>query len=141
MESKIRTTPPCVFVSMSVIPFTVRLNDFCGEEITRSDLPEEMLPAFDEDENFADDKDSALLDELFSVDEDFASLEDDSFFAEELLGAEPDDSSFDELEEITELLLAGICDELDSADDDKTEEEDSSLELLDCGSLDSPYLE
>jgi len=157
-----RTLPPCVLESVIVMPFTARLKVFCGVAITKSDFCEELLFAFDdeedfaEDEDFADDEVSALLDELFSDEEDFASLEEDSCFAEELLettldelcfseeleggATELEDSSFEELDDFSELLL-GACDELDSTDDDETDEDDSALELLGCELLDSPYLE
>ena len=130
------------------MPFTARLNVFCGAAITKSDFCEELLFAFD-DEDFAEDED-------FADEDDFASLEEDSCFAEELLGTtldelcfseeleggatELEDSSFEELDDFSELLL-GACDELDSTDDDETDEDDSALELLDCELLDRPYLE
>ena len=139
------------------MPFTARLNVFCGGAITKFDFSEELLVAFD-DEDFAEDEDFADEDELFSDDEDFALLEEDSCFAEELLGTTLDELCFSEELEggATELLLdsslllrmtseeellAGICDELDSTDDDEIDEDDSVLELLDCEMLDSPYLE
>ena len=120
------------------MPFTARLNVFCGGAITKFDFSDELLFAFE--------------------DEDFASLEEDSCFAEELLGTTLDELCFSEELEggATELLLdsslllrmtseeellAGICDELDSTDDDETDEDDSALELLDCELLDSPYFE
>ena len=137
-----RTLPCCVLESVTVIPFTARLKVFCGGAITKFDFSDELLFAFD-DEDFAED-------------EDFASLEEDSCFAEELLGTtldelcfseeleggatELEDSSFEELDDFSELLL-GACDELDSTDDDETDEDDSALELLDCELLDSPYFE
>ncbi|OWV26522.1 hypothetical protein B7988_04990 [Fibrobacter sp. UWB1] len=131
------------------MPFTARLNVFCGGAITKFDFSDELLFAFD-DEDFAED-------------EDFASLEEDSCFAEELLGTTLDELCFSEELEggATELLLdsslllrmtseeellAGICDELDSVAEllDTTGaelEDDSAPELLDCELLDSPYLE
>ena len=126
------------------MPFTARLKAFCGVAITKFDFSDELLFAFD-DEDFAED-------------EDFASLEEDSCFAEELLGTTLDELCFSEELEggATELLLdsslllrmtseeellAGICDELDSTDDDETDEDDSALELLDCKLLEKPYLE
>ena len=118
------------------MPFTARLKAFCGVAITKFDFSDELLFAFD-DEDFAED-------------EDFASLEEDSCFAEELLGTtldelcfseeleggatELEDSSFEELDDFSELLL-GACDELDSTDDDETDEDDSALELLDVAEL------
>jgi hypothetical protein len=132
------------------MPFTARLNVFCGGAITKFDFSDELLFAFD-DEDFAEDED-------FADEDDFASLEEDSCFAEELLGTTLDELCFSEELEggATELLLdsslllrmtseeellAGICDELDSTDDDETDEDDSVLELLDCKLLDSSYLE
>ena len=132
------------------MPFTARLNVFCGAAITKSGFCEELLFAFD-DEDFAEDED-------FADEDDFASLEEDSCFAEELLGTTLDELCFSEELEggATELLLdsslllrmtseeellAGICDELDSTDDDETDEDDSALELLDCELLNSPYFE
>ena len=124
------------------MPFTARLNVFCGGAITKFDFSDELLFAFD-DEDFAED-------------EDFASLEEDSCFAEELLGTtldelcfseeleggatELEESSFEELDDFSELLL-GACDELDSTDDDEIDEDDSVLELLDCELLDRPNFE
>ena len=124
------------------MPFTARLNVFCGGAITKFDFSDELLFAFD-DEDFAED-------------EDFASLEEVSCFAEELLGTtldelcfseeleggatELEDSSFEELDDFLELLL-GACDELDSTDDDEIDEDDSVLELLDCEQLDRPNFE
>ena len=124
------------------MPFTARLNVFCGGAITKFDFSDELLFAFD-DEDFAED-------------EDFASLEEDSCFAEELLGTtldelcsseeleggatELEESSFEELDDFLELLL-GACDELDSTDDDEIDEDDSVLELLDCEQLDRPNFE
>ena len=118
------------------MPFTARLNVFCGGAITKSDFSDELLFAFD--------------------DEDFASLEEDSCFAEELLGTtldelcsseefeggatELEESSFEELDDFSELLL-GACDELDSTDDDEIDEDDSVLELFDCELLDRPNFE
>ena len=133
------------------MPFTARLKVFCGVAITKFDFSDELLFAFDDDEDFAEDED-------FADEDDFASLEEDSCFAEELLGTTLDElCSSEELEGgATELLLdsslllkmtseeellAGICDELDSTDDDETDEDDSALELLDCELLDRPYLE
>ena len=132
------------------MPFTARLNVFCGGAITKFDFSDELLFAFD-DEDFAEDED-------FADEDDFASLEEDSCFAEELLGTTLDELCFsEELEGGTiellldsslllrmtseEELLAGICDELDSTDDDETDEDDSALELLDCKLLEKPYLE
>ena len=77
-----------------------------------------------------------------------ASGEEDSCFAEELLGTTLDELCFSEeleggateLEDFSELLL-GACDELDSTDDDEIDEDDSVLELLDCELLDNPYFE
>jgi hypothetical protein len=137
------------------MPFTARLNVFCGGAITKFDFSDELLFAFD-DEDFAEDED-------FADEDDFASLEEDSCFAEELLGTTLDELCFSEELEggATELLLdsslllrmtseeellAGICDELDSVAEllDTTGaelEDDSAPELLDCELLDSPYLE
>ena len=86
------------------MPFTARLNVFCGGAITKFDFSDELLFAFD-DEDFAED-------------EDFASLEEVSCFAEELLGTTLDELCFseelEEFEAISELLLDSISDELDS---------------------------
>ena len=75
------------------MPYTARLNVFCGGAITKFDFSDELLFAFD-DEDFAED-------------EDFASLEEDSCFAEELLGTTLDELCFSEELEggATELLL------------------------------------
>ena len=134
--------------SVIVIPFTARLKAFCGGAITKFDFSDELLFAFD-DEDFAEDED-------FADEDDFASLEEDSCFAEELLGTtldelcfseeleggttELEESSFEELDDFSELLL-GACDELDSTDDDEIDEDDSVLELLDCELLDRPNFE
>ena len=127
------------------MPFTARLKVFCGVAITKSDFCEELLFAFDDEEDFAEE-------------DDLASLEEDSCFAEELLDTTLDELCFsEELEGGTiellldsslllrmtsdEELLAGICDELDSTDDDEIDEDDSVLELLDSELLDIPYFE
>ena len=132
--SKMRTLPPCVLESVTVIPFTARLKVFCGAAITKFDFSDELLFAFD-DEDFAEE-------------DDLASLEEDSCFTEELLDTTLDElcsseeleGGATELEDFSELLLE-ICDELDSTDDDEIDEDDSVLELLDCELLEKPYWE
>ena len=129
-----RTTPPCVLESVSVMPFTVRLN--IGRTAFHAiSVPfEELLFTFDEedDSDFAEDEVSALLEE--------DSSEELDAITELLL-----DSSLLLRMTSEEELLAGICDELDSAsellDSTGVELEDSTLELLDWELLESPYLE
>ena len=75
-----RTTPPCVLESMSVMPFTVRLNVGCTVFQTTFVFFEELLFALDEDEDFAEEDFTeelltALLEELFFDDEDDFALE------------------------------------------------------------------
>jgi hypothetical protein len=70
------------------MPFTARLNVFCGGAITKFDFSDELLFAFD-DEDFAEDED-------FADEDDFASLEEDSCFAEELLETTLDELCFSE---------------------------------------------
>ena len=76
-----RTTPPCVLESMSVMPFTVRLNVGCTVFQTTFVFFEELLFALDEDEDFTEEEDfaeellTALLEELFFDDEDDFALE------------------------------------------------------------------
>ena len=129
-----RTTPPCVLESVSVMPFTERLN--IGRIAFHAiSVPfEELLFAFDEED-------------------DLASFEEDS-------GLTDDEDSSEELDAITELLLdsslllrmtseeellAGACDELDSTsellDSTGVELDDSALELLDSELLDNSYFE
>ena len=130
-----RTFPHCVLESVTVIPFTARLKVFCGGAITKSDFSEELLFAFDDEEDFAEDEDSALLDELCFSEElegGATELEDSTLLEEE---------SSEELDVITELLLLRTCDELDSTEDDETDEDDSALELLDSELLENPYFE
>ena len=125
-----RTTPPCVLESVSVMPFTERLN--IGRIAFHAiSVPfEELLFAFDDedDSGFVEDEVSALLEE--------DSSEELDAITELLL-----DSSLLLRMTSEEELLAGICDELDSTDDDETDEDDSVLELLDCELLDNPYFE
>ena len=125
-----RTTPPCVLESVSVMPVTERLN--IGRIAFHAiSVPfEELLFAFDDedDSGFVEDEVSALLEE--------DSSEELDAIPELLL-----DSSLLLRMTSEEELLAGICDELDSTDDDETDEDDSVLELLDCELLDNPYFE
>ena len=147
--SKMRTLPPCVLESVTVIPFTARLKVFCGAAITKSDFCEELLFAFD-DEDFTDEDDLASLDEGSCFAEELLGTTlDELCFSEELEGGatELEDSTLleedfsEELDVTTELLLLRTCDELDSTEDDETDEDDSALELLDSELLENPYFE
>jgi hypothetical protein len=95
---------------------------------------EELLFAFDEDDDFAEEEDFA--EELLS-----ASDDEDAIMLEELTSSPRE---LEEFEAISELL-AGACDELDSTsellDSTGVELDDSALELLDCELLEIPYLE
>lgn len=100
-----RTTPPCVLESVSVMPFTERLNTGRIAFHAISVPFEELLSA-------SDDEDAIMLEELTSSPREL-----------------------EEFEAISELLLDSISDELDSAsellDSTGVELDDSSLELLD----------
>ena len=128
-----RTTPPCVLESVSVMPFTERLN--IGRIAFHAiSVPfEELLFTFDEedDSGFAEDEVSALLEEDSSEELDaITELLLDSSLLDESIGTELEDSISDELDSTSELL-----------DSTGVDLDDSALELLDCELLDSPYLE
>jgi hypothetical protein len=80
------------------MPFTARLNVFCGGAITTVVCSsEELLSCSAElEEDCSEDEDFAEEDELFSDDEDLASLDEDSCFAEELLETTLDELCFSE---------------------------------------------
>ena len=154
--SKMRTEPPCVLESVIVMPFTARLNMFCGafliefvfledddfaldeellfildEELLFA-LDEELVCAFDDEEDFAEELLSFADDELFADDEDSDLLEEDS--VTELLDAtELEVSTFEELDSTLELL--------DSTEEDEIDDDETLLELLDCELLDRPNFE
>ena len=136
-----RTFPPCVLESVTVIPFTARLNVFCEETLTTvgSSSDELDLACVELEEPTSLDDDPCIAKELLDTTLDELS------FSEELEGGdtELEDSTLleeyfsEELDATTELLLdsslllkmtseeellAGACDELDSTDDDETED-------------------
>ncbi len=128
-----RTTPPCVLESVSVMPFTERLN--IGRIAFHAiSVPfEELLFAFDDedDSGFVEDEVSALLEEDSSEELDaITELLLDSSLLDESIGTELEDSISDELDSISELL-----------DSTGVELDDSALELLDSELLDIPYFE
>ena len=111
---------------------------------------EELLFAFDEDDDFAEEEDFA--EELLS-----ASDDEDAIMLEELTSSPRELEEFEAISELLldsslllrmtseEELLAGACDELDSTsellDSTGVELDDSALELLDSELLDIPYFE
>ena len=128
-----RTTPLCVLESVSVMPFTERLN--IGRIAFHAiSVPfEELLFAFDDedDSGFVEDEVSALLEEDSSEELDaITELLLDSSLLDESIGTELEDSISDELDSTSELL-----------DSTGVELEDSTLELLDWELLESPYFE
>jgi hypothetical protein len=127
------------------MPFTARLNVGCATLRTISIPFEELLFAFDDEDDlaplednsgFAEELLSALLEELVSSPrelEEFEIISElllDSSLLDESIGAELENSISDELDSASELL-----------DSTGVELDDSSLELLDCELLDRPYLE
>lgn len=103
-----RTTPPCALDNVTVMPSTARWNEGCTVFQIMGVPSEELLFAFDEEDETGFEEE--LL--AFSEEEDIASLEDDS------------------ITELLETLLEEnlISDELDSTE---VELDDSALELLD----------
>jgi hypothetical protein len=149
--SKMRTEPPCVLESVIVMPFTARLNMFCGAFLIEF--------VFLEDDDFALDEELLfILDEellfVFSMRNWSAPLTTKKIYAEELLSfADDEDSDLLEEDSVTELLdatelevstfeeLDSTLELLDSTEEDEIDDDETLLELLDCELLDRPNFE
>jgi hypothetical protein len=132
------------------MPFTARLNMFCGAFLIEF--------VFLEDDDFALDEELLfILDEelLFALDEELVcAFDDEEDFAEELLSfADDEDSDLLEEDSVTELLdatelevstfeeLDSTLELLDSTEEDEIDDDETLLELLDCELLDRPNFE